>query len=255
MNVTNGANNHLTTTTGTALNITNTTIGASNVTFHDINSNGAANGIVLNNTGTSGHLTVTGTGTTAGTGGTIQNTTGDGVSLTDTQDVSLSNMTISDNAGSGINGLRVNGVVLTNLTLNSNADTQAEAGILFNELTGNASHATTFTNLNVSNSFTHNVEVINSGRHADQPCSQRQHVLERRLLQQRRQRLHFRFGGRRHCRYADDDDHREQQHLHRQQCLSRTGRDSRDRPVHRGQRRHRERAYRRNHRQHLQQPQ
>ena len=71
---------------------------------------------------------MTGTGTTAGSGGTIQNTTGDGVKLTDTQDVSLSNMTISDNAGSGINGLRVNGVTLTKLTLNSNADTQAEAG-------------------------------------------------------------------------------------------------------------------------------
>jgi hypothetical protein len=44
-----------------------------------------------------------------------------------------------------------------------NADTQAEAGILFNELTGNASHVTTFNNITVSNSFTHNVIVANSG--------------------------------------------------------------------------------------------
>jgi hypothetical protein len=158
-----GSNNTIDTGTGTALNVANTTIGAGGLTFLHISANGGTNGIVLNNTGTSGHLTVTGTGTTAGTGGTIHNTTGDGVSLTDTQDVSLSNMTISDNAGNGINGLRVNGVVLTGDTFNSNADTATEAGILFNELTGNASHVTTFTNLNVSNSFTHNVHIINSG--------------------------------------------------------------------------------------------
>ena len=158
-----GSGNTINSTGGTALNVVNTTIGANNLTFQSISANGGSNGIVLNNTGTSGHLTVTGTGTTAGSGGTIQNTTGDGVKLTDTQDVSLSNMTISDNAGSGINGLRVNGVTLTKLTLNSNADTQAEAGILFNELTGNASHVTTFSNLTVSNSFTHNFQVINSG--------------------------------------------------------------------------------------------
>lgn len=158
-----GTGNTIASGTGTALNIANTTIGVSDVTFRSIASNGAANGIVLNNTGTSGNLVVTGTGATAGSGGTIQNSTGDGVSLTDTQDVSLSNMIISDNAGNGIKGLRVNGVVLNGLTLNSNADNNTESGILFNELTGNASHVTTFTNLIVSNSFTHNVQVINSG--------------------------------------------------------------------------------------------
>ncbi|MES0075900.1 hypothetical protein [Mesorhizobium sp. M0058] len=158
-----GTGNTIASGTGTALNVANTTIGAGDVTFRSIASNGAANGIVLNNTGTSGNLVVTGTGATGGSGGTIQNSTGDGVSLTDTQDVSLSNMIISDNAGNGIKGLRVNGVVLNGLTLNSNADANTESGILFNELTGNASHVTTFTNLTVSNSFTHNVQVINSG--------------------------------------------------------------------------------------------
>ncbi|MBZ9997835.1 hypothetical protein [Mesorhizobium sp. BH1-1-4] len=157
-----GAGNTITSTTGTALNIANTTIGGSGLTFRSISTTGAASGIILNNTGASGGLTVTGTGT-AGTGGTIQTSTGDGVSLTDTQNVSLSNMIISDNAGSGIHGLRVNGVVLNGLTLNSNADANTESGILFNELTGDASHVTTFTNLTVSNSFTHNVQVINSG--------------------------------------------------------------------------------------------
>src|SRR4029077_6162872 len=58
--------NPLTPTTGTALNIANTTIGGSNVTFHDISANGAVNGIVLNNTGSRGHFS----GHRDGAGGT-----------------------------------------------------------------------------------------------------------------------------------------------------------------------------------------
>ncbi len=66
--------NTLTTTTGTALNIANTTIGASGLSFRSISagtgSDSAGAGIILDNTGSSGGLTVTGTGT-AGSGGTI----------------------------------------------------------------------------------------------------------------------------------------------------------------------------------------
>ncbi|MDO9299008.1 tandem-95 repeat protein [Bradyrhizobium sp.] len=97
VNVT-GSGNHIATTTGTALNISNTTIGASDVTFQDISANGAVNGIVLNNTGSSGGLIVTGTGSTDGSGGTIQSTTGRGASFINTSDVSLSNMNFT-NAG------------------------------------------------------------------------------------------------------------------------------------------------------------
>lgn len=165
-----GSGNTINSVSATALIVQGGTfIGSSGLTFQRIdagNSTAAAdpvNGIVLNNTGTLGGLTVTGVGVTAGSGGTIQNTTGDGVSLTDTQNVSLSNMVISDNAGSGIQGLRVNGVVLNRITLNSNASSNTDAGILFNELIGDATHVTTFSNLVVSNSFTHNVQVINSG--------------------------------------------------------------------------------------------
>ena len=72
--------NTLATTTGTALNVANTTIGAEDLTFQSISSNGAANGIVLNTTGTAGNLVVTGDGdgNPDGGGGTIQNTTGTG---------------------------------------------------------------------------------------------------------------------------------------------------------------------------------
>lgn len=58
-----------TTTTATALNISDTLIDAMGVTFRNITSNGGtAAGIILNNTGSSGGLTVTGLdGVDAGT--------------------------------------------------------------------------------------------------------------------------------------------------------------------------------------------
>jgi hypothetical protein len=70
--------NTLTSTTGTALNVSNTTIGSSGVTFRSISANGATRGIVVKNTGTNGAFSITGDGVTANSGGTIQNTTGPG---------------------------------------------------------------------------------------------------------------------------------------------------------------------------------
>jgi hypothetical protein len=160
-----GTGNSVATTTGTALNIANTTIGGSNVTFHDISANGAANGIVLNTTGTSGHLAVTGTGTSAGTGGTIQSTTGDAVSLTSTQDVSLSDMNITGAQGDGISGNGVNGIVLSHDSISGSGNSTSgfgEGNIYLLELTGNASHVTTFDNLTVSNAYVHNVFINNT---------------------------------------------------------------------------------------------
>ena len=77
-------NNTITTTTGTALNVSGTTIGAAGLNFLSISSNGAANGIVLSNTGTGGRLIVAGDldGNPDGGGGTIQNSTSHGVVLT-----------------------------------------------------------------------------------------------------------------------------------------------------------------------------
>lgn len=94
--------NKLTTTTATALNVTNTTIGTNKLEFRSISANGAPNGIVLNNTGTTagthGGLTVTGTGTTDGTGGTIQNTTTRGASFISARDIILENMNFTNAA-------------------------------------------------------------------------------------------------------------------------------------------------------------
>ncbi len=125
-----GSGNTIASTTGTALNVVNTTIGANDLTFQSISSNGGANGIVLNNTGTSGGLIVTGTdggdaGTIAdaGTGGTIQNKSGDAIVLNNTRDVSLNGVTIANaTGGSWIDADNVTGLTLRNVNANNSFD-------------------------------------------------------------------------------------------------------------------------------------
>lgn len=164
-----GTTNTINTTTGgTALNVTNTTIGAADLTFRSISSNGAASGIILNNTGALGGLTVTGDGTAAnnGSGGTIQNSTGDGVSLTNTMDVSLSQMNITNNLGDGIGGSTINGMVLNRLNISGNGNDAAtdESGINIVDLTGTASnglHPTAITNSVISNNFEFEIQITN----------------------------------------------------------------------------------------------
>ncbi len=101
------ANNTIATTSGVALNVSNASIGASGLTFEKISANGAASGIILNSTGTAGFLTVTGNGgpcTSAlnCTGGAIQNTTGVGISLNATTDVSISRTYLANTGSHGV---------------------------------------------------------------------------------------------------------------------------------------------------------
>ena len=105
----------LATTTAKALDVEGgTQIGAGGLLFQSIwagsgtpGSPNPVDGVVISGTGTSGGLTVTGVGTTAGSGGTIQDTTGTGVSdggvsVSDSGVLSLSNMDFTDNAGAGV---------------------------------------------------------------------------------------------------------------------------------------------------------
>src|SRR5262249_5860131 len=122
--------NTLTTTTGTALNVVGTTIGASGLTFRSIDSPTSSGnaGIVLNGTGSSGGLTVTGSGT-ANSGGTIANKTGPdvtagspavptggsngvGIFLNSTASVSLTSVHLHDFSNFAILGSSVNGFTL-----------------------------------------------------------------------------------------------------------------------------------------------
>jgi hypothetical protein len=97
INITTGTNtNTIDTTTGTALNVANTSIGASDLNFRSIASNGASKAISLNNTGSAGGLTITGTSTTDGSGGTIQNITTRGAEFINASQITLSNMTFTN---------------------------------------------------------------------------------------------------------------------------------------------------------------
>ncbi|NIS36834.1 MAG: right-handed parallel beta-helix repeat-containing protein, partial [Actinobacteria bacterium] len=115
---------------GPALSLSN---GAFSGAFRSVAADGGANGIVLSST--TGTFTVAGTGT-AGTGGTIQNATDAGVSLTNTGPVELAWMTIQTNGGDGITGSTVAGFTLRQSTVSGNGDAIGDHGLHFTELTG-----------------------------------------------------------------------------------------------------------------------
>ena len=171
-----GTGNTITSTTGMALNVVNTTIGAADMTFQSISASGAASGIILNNTGTSGGLTVTGVGTTDDSGGIIQNTSGNavvltntrftnlsnftigdttttpnvangpidftpsiagfGISMTNADDTTLTNVTIAKTGNSGIDGTGVTNLTISNSEILRAGDDNSESGIAFNDFVG-----------------------------------------------------------------------------------------------------------------------
>ncbi|HKO96860.1 MAG TPA: LamG-like jellyroll fold domain-containing protein, partial [Pyrinomonadaceae bacterium] len=102
-----GATNTIDTGAATALNVANTFIGLAGLTFQRISSNGGgagSTGIILNTVGTTagthGALTVTGTGTDAGSGGVITNKD-QGAVITSTINLSLKNMNFTTFNGNG----------------------------------------------------------------------------------------------------------------------------------------------------------
>ena len=170
-----GTGNSIATVGGTALNITNTTIGASELHFHDISANGGTNGIILNTTGSTGGLNVTGSGATSrdGTGGTITGTSGDGVLLTSASQVSLTHMNINSTGGQGVSGSAVNGFVSDWNSFSANGNATKEGAIRFGfetdpsatGLTGGAVGSATETRIDntlISGSFERGVSIFNN---------------------------------------------------------------------------------------------
>ncbi len=149
---------NLTTTTGTGVVIGG--IGSSGtMTFTQINagtvSAGPANAVSLSNF--SGSLTVTGDGSNAanGSGGTIQKTTGNAISLASVNGtgVSLASMIIKNSAHDGIHGTILNNFALLGCQVLSNGTTTVDNGIHLFDVSGVA----TFTNDTVTGSFVNNV--------------------------------------------------------------------------------------------------
>ncbi|HRQ64617.1 MAG TPA: Ig-like domain-containing protein [Xanthomonadaceae bacterium] len=164
-----GAANTLNAGNGTALNVVNTNFGAAGLTFQSIaSSGGSATGVVLQNTGATGSLTVTGTGT-AGSGGTIASktganlstTTGIGVYLENTGNVSLSRMQLNDFSNYAIRGINVVGFTLTNSVVsgsNGNSAADDEGSVRFDNLTG----AATISNSSISGGYEDNFNLLNT---------------------------------------------------------------------------------------------
>ena len=122
-----GSGSTITTSTATALTVQSTTIGSGGLSFQSISSNGANPGISLSSTGTSGGLTVSGTGS-AGSGGTIQASAGNGITLSSTSSPSFTDMIIKNNAADGINGSQVTGFTLAGSTVSGNGTPASISG-------------------------------------------------------------------------------------------------------------------------------
>jgi VCBS repeat-containing protein len=85
----------LATTNATALNVNGPDIGGGGLVFRSIAASGAANGIIVQDTGTTAGLTVSGTGAT-GSGGTIQNITNRGASFINAINIALTDMNFTN---------------------------------------------------------------------------------------------------------------------------------------------------------------
>jgi len=175
-----GTANTISTTGGGGLLIDNATIGAGNVTFESISTNGASVGIRANNTGALGRLIVTGSGgtcTNAATGGcsggVIANGTGaddgsatpsgSGIVLNNTLNPSFTRMWVHDHSNYAIRGTSVAGLTLANSVVNGANGTNAttpfdESSIRLDNLTGAASVTDTY----VSGGFEDNMRVVNT---------------------------------------------------------------------------------------------
>jgi hypothetical protein len=147
-----GSGNTINSGQGTALDVEHTTIGASNLTFQSISSSGgSATGIILDTTGASGGLHVTGVGTTASSGGTIASKTGsdgatasgNGIYLNSTSGLQLADMHLHDFQNYGISGTNVSGLSIDHTVVDGSNGTSVggigEGDVYFTGLSGSAS--------------------------------------------------------------------------------------------------------------------
>ncbi len=173
----------VTSTTGTAVNLSST---GGTVGLTAVSANGAANGIVLNNT--TGSFTVTGnsSGLCGGqvgsgppaaaapvnppvtadcTGGTIQSSTGPGIVLNNAQNISLIRMRVINGGNDGLQGTNVTGFSLISSLFDNNGNALNENGLDFGDsssTTPNGLHGTgVITNSTVQNSYYNGVSIRN----------------------------------------------------------------------------------------------
>ena len=160
----------VTNTAGGAVNLANGTL---TVALGSVSAAGGANGIRLVNC--TGSFTVSGDGALArnGSGGTIQNCTGNGIHLDTAVNVSLARMNINNCQASGLFGQNLNGLVVDWCSLDTNGDAVDESGIRIgdpvsgaNGLVGSApagANPTRIANTQIRASGEMNVAIFNNG--------------------------------------------------------------------------------------------
>jgi len=161
--------NTISTTTAAALYVSNTLIGSSGLTFQSINSTGGdSDGIYLDTPGSSGGLTITGTAA-ANSGGSIVSktgadgsaTSGIGIYLKSTRDITLNKMTLSGFSNFAIRGENVTNFTLNNTTIsgvNGSSEFFDEDAVRFDNLFGTAA----ITDSAISGGFEDNLRIANS---------------------------------------------------------------------------------------------
>jgi VCBS repeat-containing protein len=151
------AGNKVSTTNGTAVRVVGTTIDSGGVDFQAVSASGATDGVVLENTGSTAGLTVSGTGSAA-SGGTITSSTGPGVLLSNTSNVSLASLNVTNGGDDGIRGTNVSGFSLAGSSqVTGNGNAVGEDGLDFTNLTGTVN----LTGDTVSASADRNFAVVN----------------------------------------------------------------------------------------------
>ena len=159
-----GAGNSMATTAVRRSAIAGTDIGLAGVTFESIQLERRGQRHrpqqYRHDGGRPGGLTVTGDAGSAvnGSGGTIGSSTGVGISLTNTRDVSLDQMNVQSGSDDGIRGSNVTNFSLTNATIANNGDASTEHGAEFANLLGTG----TFTNVAFTNNETSQLSIINN---------------------------------------------------------------------------------------------
>jgi hypothetical protein len=160
-----GTGNTVASTTGRAVNVQSTDFGGSGFTLQSVSSNGAANGILLNATGTTSGMTITGTGA-ANSGGTIQNATEHGVSLTSTTGFNADELSITGANFAGVDGTDVTNFTYTDGEVIGAGDSltnDAHAAFAFNDVgSNNVDGQLTVTGNTVTNPYGGGVQVRNA---------------------------------------------------------------------------------------------
>ncbi len=147
------SNNTITATGIVAVSISGVAGVNLGITLQSVSADGGTNGILLSNT-TGSFMVVGDAGNTQNaSGGTIQNCSGDGVSLSNCQGVELNQMVFEDTGGHGLSGVNVNGLEINDSIFQRNGDADDEDALSFRTGGSSISGLLTLDNVDVLDFF------------------------------------------------------------------------------------------------------